>query len=123
MEFELEGRRVALAERAPASKEFRVLVDGVPTPMEVTRTETDTGNLGTHTREVEARHPAPWVRIEGTPTEPQHRGPRAVYIYFQQPTGYIYNTSVWRSESVHLTFADDFSSVAVVVNESTDVST
>ncbi|MFA1551572.1 hypothetical protein [Actinomadura chokoriensis] len=123
MEFELDGRRVSLAARRPASSDFRVLVDGDPIPMEVTRIERHTGNLGTHTRELEAQHPAPWVRIEGTPWEPDIRGPRTAYIFFELPAGYVYNTSVWRSQSVGLTFTDDFSSVAVICIESVDTST
>ncbi|GAA2611756.1 hypothetical protein GCM10010411_52870 [Actinomadura fulvescens] len=123
MEFRLDGRRVSLAALESGSSEFQVLVDGVPVPMDVARTATYTGNVGTHTREVEPRHPAPSIRIEGDPQEPDIRGSRTVSIYFQQPTGYVYNTSVWRSESVRLTFASDFSRVAIDCDQAIDTST
>lgn len=123
VEFELNGRQVSLVRRTPESSEFRVLVAGVPVPMDVTRTETYEGNLGSSTREVEACHPAAWIRIEGTPHEPSIWGPRIAYVFFPKPIVEVYNTSVWSSESVHLTFANDFSRVAVVWDVSTDTST
>ncbi|MFI0449467.1 hypothetical protein [Actinomadura sp. 6N118] len=122
VEFELDGRQVSLVARTPESSEFRVLVDGVPVPMDVTRTETFTGNLGSSTREVEACHPAAWIQIEGTPHDPSIWGPRIAYVLFMKPIVSVYNTSVWSSDSVHLTFADDFTRVAVAWDESTDTS-
>ncbi|MFI6515421.1 hypothetical protein ACIBF1_07650 [Spirillospora sp. NPDC050679] len=123
MDFELDGRRVRLSPREPGADWFRVLVDGVPVPMEVTRTRTRTGNLGTTTREIEARHPAEWFQIEGDPTTPSVYGPRKAHIFFHQPTTYVYKTAIWRAQSVSLTFADDFSGVTVLCDDSVDDAT
>ncbi|MGI5171223.1 hypothetical protein ACQEU3_43420 [Spirillospora sp. CA-253888] len=123
VDFELDGRRVSLSPQEPGADRFRVLVDGVPVPMELTRTNTRTGNLGTTTREIAARHPAEWVQIEGEPSEPSVYGSRKVYIHFHLPTTYIYNTAVWCAQSVCLTFAEDFSGVSVLWDESIDDST
>ncbi len=123
VDFELDGRQVCLSPRRPGADWYRVLVDGVPVPMEVTRTSTHTGNLGTTTREIQAARPAEWIQIEGEPCEPSIWRSRTASIHFSLPTAYVYNTAVWHSQSVRLTFAEDFSHVTVIWDDSVDDAT
>jgi hypothetical protein len=95
--------------------------------MTLTITETHESNTGSRTREIEAPHRVSWIASKGCPAdtkvEVESGEPRKASLRFYPETGYVYNTAVWESHWVKMTFAEDYASVDVQWNYSIDTST
>ncbi|CUU59108.1 hypothetical protein Ga0074812_124133 [Parafrankia irregularis] len=120
----VDGRRVSTEVR-DQPRGFRILVDGHPVAMTLTRTETIVGNIGTSTRQTHAPCRVDW--LDGAPWPDDALinvySDSTVHVGIQQKTGYVYNTAVWHWDHLRLAFDPAYTHVDVTWDDWADVST
>jgi hypothetical protein len=132
--FTIDGHHVSFLARNTEGRlektatEFCILVDGTPVPMTLTIIETHESNTGSRTREIEAPHRVSWIASKGCPADTKvevgsGEARRRAWLRFSPETGYVYNTAVWESHWVKMTFGEEYASVDVQWHCSIDTST
>ncbi|EFC85141.1 hypothetical protein [Parafrankia sp. EUN1f] len=123
-EIVVDGYRVTTEQRDQAGG-YRILVDGAPVPMTLTRTETIIGNISTSTRQTEPPRAVDWLPDTAWPDSARIslHPDRTVDVSYSEETGYVYNTAVWRWVRILLTFNPAYTHVDVSWNHTADVST